>query len=204
MSSAIHPSGMASAATTWVAASSANSSATTRSVGSTSSHLLAAAFCRASAATGTPSSSTFELPTGRPLALRKVTAIAPPISSWSARSRNRSMTLTLSVTFAPPMTTTKGRLGSASSASSAATSFSIWKPATVGSTEARPAVVDVRPVRGAEGVVDEEVAETGELLDQARGCSSSRGDRSGSSRAAARHRAACPRPRLPRRDRTAR
>ena len=81
------------------------------------------------AASSTPSSSTSESPVAMPWARKKLKHIAPPIRIWSATSRKRSMTPTLSETLAPPRTTTSGRSGDSTTAVSSVTSRSSSSPA---------------------------------------------------------------------------
>mmetsp|Transcript_19365 Transcript_19365/g.33228 ORF Transcript_19365/g.33228 Transcript_19365/m.33228 type:complete len:254 (-) Transcript_19365:571-1332(-) len=102
LSNPIHPSGMASAATTWVLASAAKLSATTMSEGRRISFPLASALARTSLAVSTKSSSTREVPTLRPLALRKVKTIPPPMMIFSHLSRRASRTVILEETLDPP------------------------------------------------------------------------------------------------------
>ena len=103
MSRPIQPSGMASAATTCVCASAANLSAATASVGSISFSPYPSSSPRAYS---TWSSSTRLFPIWPPRALMKVNIIPPPISMRSTLGSRRSITLILSLTFAPPMITT--------------------------------------------------------------------------------------------------
>jgi hypothetical protein len=83
----------------------------------------------ASRAASTLSSSYSESPIAFPSALKKLKHIAPPIRIWSATSRKRSITPTLSETFAPPSTTQSGRAGSSTTFVSSVTSRSSSRPA---------------------------------------------------------------------------
>ena len=96
----------------------------------------ASALSSALRASSTPSSSTSESPVGLPCARKKLKHIAPPIRSVSAMSRKRSISAILSVTFAPPSTTTSGRSG-LRRWRSVVTSRSSSRPATAGAG-ARP------------------------------------------------------------------
>mmetsp|Transcript_14360 Transcript_14360/g.29553 ORF Transcript_14360/g.29553 Transcript_14360/m.29553 type:complete len:235 (+) Transcript_14360:179-883(+) len=102
LSSPIHPSGMAVAGTTWVLASGAKASATTTSVGRMNSFPEASALAMTALAVSTKSSSTREVPTLRPLALRKVKTIPPPTTTLSHLSRRVSRTVILEETLDPP------------------------------------------------------------------------------------------------------
>src|SRR2546423_974489 len=73
------------------------------------------ACARSMRAWSTSPSSTSESPVSCPSARKKLKHIAPPIKIASAISRKRSITASLSLTFAPPSTTTNGRAGSARS-----------------------------------------------------------------------------------------
>ena len=59
----------------------------------------------------TISSSSSDLPTSWPWALRKVKHMPPPMSSLSTLGSSASITASLSDTFDPPSTTTYGALG---------------------------------------------------------------------------------------------
>mmetsp|Transcript_18106 Transcript_18106/g.44733 ORF Transcript_18106/g.44733 Transcript_18106/m.44733 type:complete len:210 (-) Transcript_18106:668-1297(-) len=102
LSSPIQPSGMASAATTWVSASSANLSATMMSEGSKMVFPSLSALAMTSLAVSTKSSSTREVPTLRPLAFKKVKTIPPPMMMTSHLSRRASRTVILVETLDPP------------------------------------------------------------------------------------------------------
>ena len=92
-------------------------------------------------ASSTPSSSTSESPTSTPCARKNEKHIAPPTRSWSARSRNASITPILSPTLAPPRTTQSGRAGSSRTNVSSRTSRSRSRPAYAGRCSATPSVV---------------------------------------------------------------
>jgi hypothetical protein len=81
------------------------------------------------------SSSTRLLPTSAPCALRKVYAMAPPISSASTLGSRLSMTLILSLTLAPPRMATKGFSGFFSTRPRYSISFFIRKPAAFSFTK---------------------------------------------------------------------
>mmetsp|Transcript_4039 Transcript_4039/g.5544 ORF Transcript_4039/g.5544 Transcript_4039/m.5544 type:complete len:253 (+) Transcript_4039:211-969(+) len=102
LSSPIQPSGMASAATICVLASGANASATTISEGRRISFPSFSALAKTSLAVSTKSSSTREVPTLRPLALRKVKTMPPPMIILSHLSRSASRTVILEETLDPP------------------------------------------------------------------------------------------------------
>mmetsp|Transcript_2575 Transcript_2575/g.3736 ORF Transcript_2575/g.3736 Transcript_2575/m.3736 type:complete len:232 (-) Transcript_2575:611-1306(-) len=102
LSRPIQPSGMASAATTWVLASGAKASATMMSEGRRMVFPSFSALAMTSLAVSTKSSSTREVPTLRPLALRKVKTIPPPMMIFSHLSRRASRTVILEETLDPP------------------------------------------------------------------------------------------------------
>mmetsp|Transcript_112 Transcript_112/g.249 ORF Transcript_112/g.249 Transcript_112/m.249 type:complete len:224 (-) Transcript_112:525-1196(-) len=102
LSSPIHPSGMASAATIWVLASAAKASAITMSEGRRICFPSFSAFSITSLAVSTKSSSTREVPTLRPLAFKKVKTIPPPMMILSHLSRRASRTVILEETLDPP------------------------------------------------------------------------------------------------------
>mmetsp|Transcript_29023 Transcript_29023/g.61783 ORF Transcript_29023/g.61783 Transcript_29023/m.61783 type:complete len:210 (-) Transcript_29023:779-1408(-) len=102
LSSPIQPSGMASALTIWVLASAAKASAMTMSEGRRMVLPSFSALARTSLAVSTKSSSTREVPTPRPLALRKVKTIPPPMTILSHFSRRASRTVILEETLDPP------------------------------------------------------------------------------------------------------
>mmetsp|Transcript_14279 Transcript_14279/g.21846 ORF Transcript_14279/g.21846 Transcript_14279/m.21846 type:complete len:253 (-) Transcript_14279:530-1288(-) len=102
LSSPIHPSGIASKLTTWVLASLAKASAITISTGRRISFPAASALARTALAVSTKSSSTREVPTLRPLALRKVKTIPPPMMILSHLSTRASRTVILDETLDPP------------------------------------------------------------------------------------------------------
>mmetsp|Transcript_12274 Transcript_12274/g.25426 ORF Transcript_12274/g.25426 Transcript_12274/m.25426 type:complete len:224 (+) Transcript_12274:332-1003(+) len=102
LSSPIHPSGMASAATIWVSASLSNLSATTMSEGRRMVFPSLSALAMTSLAVSTKSSSTREVPTSRPLAFKKVKTIPPPMTILSHLSRRALRTVILEETLDPP------------------------------------------------------------------------------------------------------
>mmetsp|Transcript_33380 Transcript_33380/g.68148 ORF Transcript_33380/g.68148 Transcript_33380/m.68148 type:complete len:265 (+) Transcript_33380:154-948(+) len=102
LSSPIQPSGMASAVTVWVLASGAKASATIMSEGRRMVLPSFSAFSMTSLAVPTKSSSTREVPTSRPLALRKVKTMPPPMMILSHLSRRASRTVILEETLDPP------------------------------------------------------------------------------------------------------
>jgi hypothetical protein len=67
--------------------------------------------------------------------------MAPPMRIVSAASRKRSISATLSDTFAPPSTTTSGRSGDSTMPRSVVTSRSSSSPAADGRCAATPAVL---------------------------------------------------------------
>ena len=87
-----------------------------------------------------PSSSTSELPVSWPCARKKLKHIAPPIRIASASSLKRSMTPILSVTLAPPRTTTSGRFGSSSTEVSSLELALEQEPGVGGQVRATPSV----------------------------------------------------------------
>ena len=96
---------------------------------STGSTIRPAARASSSRQVSTMSSSSSDVPTSCPCALRKVKHIPPPISSLSTLGSRASMTASLSETFDPPSTTTYGRSGSSVSRRSTSTSRSTSQPA---------------------------------------------------------------------------
>ncbi len=89
--------------------------------------------------------------------------MAPPIRIWSARSRNRSITPTLSLTLAPPRTTTKGRGGSTQQRLQRRQLPLEQEPGDRRQQPGHPLGGGVRPVGGAERVVHVEVRQLGQL-----------------------------------------
>lgn len=108
---------------------SGNSGATRTSTGSTSSTPFFSARSMYSWTAGIWSSWSSEMPTSYPLALRKVYAMPPPMSSRSALPSSWSMTASLSETLAPPSATTYGRFTSSVSFLSTPTSVAMRYPA---------------------------------------------------------------------------
>mmetsp|Transcript_28183 Transcript_28183/g.67189 ORF Transcript_28183/g.67189 Transcript_28183/m.67189 type:complete len:254 (-) Transcript_28183:584-1345(-) len=102
LSRPIQPSGMASAETTWVLASAAKLSATIMSDGRRIVFPSSSAFARTSFAVSTKSSSTREVPTLKPLALRKVKTMPPPMTIFSHLSRRAFKTVIFEETLDPP------------------------------------------------------------------------------------------------------
>ena len=121
--------------------------------------------------------------------------IAPPIRIASAISRNASSTPILSVTLAPPTIATSGRCGVVEDALQRLDLALEQEPGRA-RQQLRDAVRrGVRAVRGAERVVDVDVAERGVARGERRGRPSSRPRSSGRSRASRRRRRAAPRAR---------
>mmetsp|Transcript_2465 Transcript_2465/g.2326 ORF Transcript_2465/g.2326 Transcript_2465/m.2326 type:complete len:221 (-) Transcript_2465:402-1064(-) len=102
LSSPIQPSGIASAATILDSASGEKESAMTISEGKRICFPSFSAFAMTSLAVSTNSSSTREVPTLSPLALRKVKTIPPPMMILSHLSRRASKTVILEDTLDPP------------------------------------------------------------------------------------------------------
>mmetsp|Transcript_6898 Transcript_6898/g.13377 ORF Transcript_6898/g.13377 Transcript_6898/m.13377 type:complete len:253 (+) Transcript_6898:174-932(+) len=132
LSSPIHPSGMASALTTCVLASGAKASATTTSVGRMSSLPPASALAMTALAVSMKSSSTREVPTERPLALRKVKTMPPPMTTLSHLSRRVSRTVILEETLEPPTMAAMGFSPLLTAPSRYSSSLARRKPATEG------------------------------------------------------------------------
>ena len=88
----------------------------------------------------------------------KVKAMPPPMMISSALSSRLLMSGILSAIFAPPRMASSGRFGLSSTAAKALSSFSMRKPAAL-SGRSHADHRRVRAVRGAEGVVDVDVAE---------------------------------------------
>ena len=118
-----------------------------------------------------------------PCARKNEKHIAPPISSASAMSRKRSISATLSVTFAPPSTTTSGRSGDSITPRRVVTSFSSSGPAYEGRCSATPAVDACARCADPNASQHERVGQLGQLLGQRAGRSWSRRTPSGCSRA---------------------
>ena len=137
ISTAILSAGMVS--TTSLAAPAAISDTTTWSTGSIS---LPPSSASSFAASGTLSSSTSDLPVGRPCALRNVYAMAPPISSWSTILPRFSITSILSDTLAPPRMATHGRGGLVVAIPRYFSSCSISRPAAAAETNRTMPSVD--------------------------------------------------------------
>ena len=112
MSRIIQSSGTASAATVRVGTSASSVCAMTTSVGNVSVVPAASQRIKTSAQKSTRSGSNNDLPMPSPLAFKNVAAIPPPTNNASAWSMRRSSTLILSLTFAPPSSAARGRLGS--------------------------------------------------------------------------------------------
>ena len=114
------------------------------------------------------SSSTSDVPTGLPMALKKVYAIAPPMSRRSTRGIRFSMTSILSDTLAPPSTATNGRSGSPSACAEIAQLLLHQQPGA-GLRHQPDDRLDrgVRAMRGAERVVHVDVGERGQPLREA-------------------------------------
>ena len=102
------------------------------------------AFASASRRLATPvmSGSCKDLPTGIPVAARKVFAMPPPTTSWSTFATRFSRTESLVDTLDPPTTATSGRAGSCSARSSASSSPASSGPAqATGASSATPCVL---------------------------------------------------------------
>src|SRR5919106_48626 len=121
----------------WAAPSSGLSAATT-SVGRRTSTPRSSAVCKTSRTSSTRSLSTRERPTSVPRAARSVKAMAPPTMMASTRSSRFAMTLSLSETFAPPSTPTKGCSGPCRRRSNFSTSSARRYPATAGRRSGTP------------------------------------------------------------------
>mmetsp|Transcript_4873 Transcript_4873/g.7245 ORF Transcript_4873/g.7245 Transcript_4873/m.7245 type:complete len:214 (-) Transcript_4873:20-661(-) len=111
MSNPIQPSGMLSTGTTCVLASAAKRSATTTSDAKNNSTFFSFAMRSSFRASSNWSSSTSELPTESPLALRKVNTMPPPSTSLSTLFNIASITEILDDTLEPPTMAAKGLLG---------------------------------------------------------------------------------------------
>mmetsp|Transcript_17979 Transcript_17979/g.32598 ORF Transcript_17979/g.32598 Transcript_17979/m.32598 type:complete len:254 (+) Transcript_17979:276-1037(+) len=132
LSRPIHPSGMASTATTCVLASGEKSSAMTISTGRRISFPSLSALAKTSLAVSTKSSSTREVPTLRPLALRKVKTMPPPMMTFSHLSRRASRTVILEETLDPPTMAAMGRSPLAMAPSRYSSSLARRNPETEG------------------------------------------------------------------------
>ena len=145
-------------------------SATTWSTGRPSWSPRFLIFASISRAASCLSSSTSDLPTGTPLAFRKVYAIAPPMISLSTRDRKFWITSILSETFAPPRIATSGRSGLFSTRPRYSSSF-LHQQARGGARhelrQCRPPTRG-RPVRRAERIVHVEIGERRQLLRERR------------------------------------
>mmetsp|Transcript_12624 Transcript_12624/g.17406 ORF Transcript_12624/g.17406 Transcript_12624/m.17406 type:complete len:230 (-) Transcript_12624:818-1507(-) len=102
LSRPIQPSGIASAGTTCVLASAAKASATIISDGNRISFPSSSALAITSLAVSTKSSSTRDVPTSNPFALRKVKTIPPPMMILSHLSNRAFNTVILEDTLDPP------------------------------------------------------------------------------------------------------
>ncbi len=136
MSSMRQPEGTSLGATTRAWASFSKASATTTSTGRTS---RPPAFCMSDLAVGTASSSTRLSPTSKPMPLKNVLAIPPPMSTRSHRFSRRRTTPILSEILAPPRTATKGRAGFSTACAKNFNSLSISSPATASPPRSRMA-----------------------------------------------------------------
>mmetsp|Transcript_20932 Transcript_20932/g.29541 ORF Transcript_20932/g.29541 Transcript_20932/m.29541 type:complete len:232 (-) Transcript_20932:541-1236(-) len=132
LSRPIHPSGMASAATILVLASGAKASAMTMSEGRRICFPSFSAFSMTALAVSTKSSSTREVPTSRPLALRKVKTIPPPMMTLSHLSRRASRTVILEETLDPPTIAAMGVFPLETAPSRYSSSLASKKPETEG------------------------------------------------------------------------
>ena len=129
MSKTAHPAGIPSLFTFFRSALFSSEGATTAPCGRMS---FLPALVRSSFAMATRSRSTSEVPTSKPIAAKKVHAMAPPMRIWSTRGRSDSITSIFPEILAPPRIATKGRLGLASASPRYCNSFCIRKPATAG------------------------------------------------------------------------
>mmetsp|Transcript_3307 Transcript_3307/g.4944 ORF Transcript_3307/g.4944 Transcript_3307/m.4944 type:complete len:221 (+) Transcript_3307:161-823(+) len=132
LSSPIHPSGIASTATTCVSASASNLSATIISTGRISSFPSFSALAITALAVSMKSSSTREVPTPRPFALRKVKTIPPPMITLSHLSRSASRTVILEETLDPPTIAAIGFFPLVTAPSRYSSSFARRNPPTDG------------------------------------------------------------------------
>ena len=105
--------GIASMPTMTWRASGAKALAATTSVGRTRSMPFEVASFSSLAASSSWSSSTSDLPTSRPRALRNVNDIPPPMTRMSTFSISASSTEIFDETLAPPTTAANGRSGCA-------------------------------------------------------------------------------------------
>ena len=121
-----------STASTATGSLSANSAAPTWSTGRRILTPFSAAFARRSFAVPRKSSSTSDLPTSCPCALRNVYAIPPPTMSVEAFFMRLSRTAIFEETFAPPMIAVIGFSGFVTIGWMYLTSFSIKNPPTDG------------------------------------------------------------------------
>ena len=167
-SSPIQPSGTSTPSLSRRSVAASKLSPSTRSTGSISSQAEPSARSSASAASFTPSSSTSESPVAIPCARKKLKHIAPPIRMLSATSRKRSMTPILSLTLAPPRTTTSGRSGDSTTARQLVHLALEQQAGVAGQAVGDPLGAGVGAVGGAEGVVDVEVGEPGQRVGQLR------------------------------------
>ncbi len=99
------------------------------------------------------SASSSDAPTSRPMAAKKVKAMAPPMSRTSALSASERSTPSLSWTLPPPTTATKGRAGLTSRPPSTSTSSASRMPAALGRRRRGADQRGVRPMGDAEGLV---------------------------------------------------
>mmetsp|Transcript_2541 Transcript_2541/g.4341 ORF Transcript_2541/g.4341 Transcript_2541/m.4341 type:complete len:254 (-) Transcript_2541:514-1275(-) len=132
LSRPIQPSGMASAATVWMLASAENSSAMMMSEGRRMVLPSFSAFSMTALAVSTKSSSTREVPTLRPLALRKVKTMPPPMMILSHFSRRASRTVILEETLDPPTMAAMGFSPLEMAPSRYSSSLARRKPETAG------------------------------------------------------------------------
>mmetsp|Transcript_10778 Transcript_10778/g.18200 ORF Transcript_10778/g.18200 Transcript_10778/m.18200 type:complete len:233 (+) Transcript_10778:247-945(+) len=132
LSSPIQPSGMASTATTWVSASAEKESATTMSTGRMISFPSSSALAMTSLAVSRKSSSQREVPVSRPLALRKVKTIPPPMTIFSHLSRRALRTVILEETLDPPTMAAIGFSPSVTAPSRYSSSLARRNPETEG------------------------------------------------------------------------
>ena len=183
------PRGCASRGTVRVSAPALSSRATTAP--GRQHQLVPRARSGARRASSSRSGSTSELPVSRPIAAKKVHAIAPPIRIWSTLGSSASIRSILPLILAPPSTATNGRFGL------------VQRLAEVAQLPLHQEAGDrrlehprhrfgarVRAVGRAEGVVHVEIAQRGEPRRQRRRRCSPRPGRTGCSRRPPRRRAA--------------
>mmetsp|Transcript_2391 Transcript_2391/g.6784 ORF Transcript_2391/g.6784 Transcript_2391/m.6784 type:complete len:203 (+) Transcript_2391:157-765(+) len=123
LSRPIQPSGIASEDTTWVLALASKASATRISFGKMSSQPFSSASFMASLAVWMKSSSTSDVPTALPWALRKVKVMPPPTMTLSHFLMSDSRTVIFEDTLEPPTMAARGRTGSSTAPARYSSSF---------------------------------------------------------------------------------